>query len=202
MWLTRMLRQMGLKIGHEKVYEDGTVSWYFCTDSRWYPSHPWDPSGEKVHVGERRTDFLFDRVVHVVRHPLPCIASIMTHMQALDFEFLEDNDIIPVVDRPKLLRAMYMWLNVNKEIENLTNGATPHQVEPLFRRLRHSWHPFAEDCGCISSELVDRLPVVKPANRGTGYREPRPLSWTDLREVDPTTTDVIRNMAHRYGYKR
>ena len=64
-----LLQHVELDVRHEQVGKDGTVSWMLAVDA---PTYPYG------HVNERRSDYDFAQVVHLVRHPLDAIASITT----------------------------------------------------------------------------------------------------------------------------
>ena len=68
-WYTRVLRQQGIEVGHEKVGPDGSVSGFFFGAHDWYPyKHEYN--------GERRQDYLFEEVKLLVRNPLNTIPSL------------------------------------------------------------------------------------------------------------------------------
>src|SRR5210317_297718 len=79
-WLSQTLQAAGFDVKHECVGDHGTVSLFFQVDADWYPFVPWvaKEPGRVAHVGERRSDFVFDHVVHLVRHPLEVAASMQS----------------------------------------------------------------------------------------------------------------------------
>jgi hypothetical protein len=62
----RYFQAQGLDVGHERMGVDGASSYYWFRDN---------PVPQAAHAG-RRSDYVFERVIHLVRDPLATIASL------------------------------------------------------------------------------------------------------------------------------
>ena len=99
------LQKLGMDVQDERMGAAGTAGLFFCVpDSAWYPFSPWD--GTRVYPGVRRSDFIFETVLHVVRHPALVIPAMGAVFPALIYEWLEENDVLPIFNpkRPQLWR--------------------------------------------------------------------------------------------------
>lgn len=65
-YMAKLLQAHGLGVGHERMGRNGIASWMFAAVTTSVP-HSFD--------GSARALFEFHYVLHVVRHPLPVIAS-------------------------------------------------------------------------------------------------------------------------------
>jgi len=110
-YAAKTMQAVGLDIPHEKVGAHGTSSLFFLVDSDWYPMLPWYPG--RNHVGERRSDFEFEYVVQIVRHPLKTIPSIGKIFNGLNYELFEEQGVIPKGIKNKMLRCAYMYYELN-----------------------------------------------------------------------------------------
>ncbi len=186
--LSRMFQAVGLDVRHEKVGEFGTVSLFFNVDSEWYPMNPWSKSS--VHVGERRSDFRFKHVWHVVRDPYKVIPSMTGIFPALNYEFFVDNGIIKPGIKPALLKCAHVYYELNKLAEK--QASFRFKVEDMSEAL---WHKMLRKLG----QKRCHMPVVS-RGQATGFRKRDPITWKDLDALDPELTSNILDMAVRYGY--
>lgn len=189
----RILNDYGLDVGHEHMRTDGTVSCMFFIDSDWYPDHPWAaPKGLIAHQKERKSQFRFDVTLHQVRHPLKVISSVAAGYDRQHQDWLVYNGVIPEGVRPKLKRAMYIWLEVNKRCEKISKFR--YKVEDIT--TPKVWK--------VISSMLDidaRPPKETIMNKGHGYTKGRVLRWEDIEEVDYDLSKKIRERANSYGYK-
>lgn len=202
-WLSRVLTKCGLDMPHEYTGADGCVSHSFAADSDWYPYFPWDKKHRKIHVGERKSDFKFDIELLLVRHPLPTIASLSAVFLGIEYEWLEDNDIIPKGITDKTLRSMYVWHNVNAMLFN--GGLGFFRMEDLIRTDqlgRQTWEDFRT---MVQEETSLKLPEQRPeiprVNKGSGFRKPKPVTWKDLERRSAVLTRDIRVLTAAMGYR-
>lgn len=189
MHTSRVLTKAGLDIRHEHVGKDGTASLFFNVDSDWHPMQPWTPG--KVHVGERRSDFNFRHILHVVRHPRKVIPSMGAIFPALNYEFFEDNNIIPLGKEPQLLRCAHAYYGLNKLAEE--QAEFRFQLEDFER----SWPRIRKLLG------LDGVPFpnIPHANKASGFRKRQPMVWSELHDMDPLLCRNIIKMAKKYGYE-
>lgn len=198
MSVSKLFIKAGIDVGHDKVGEIGVSSSWFMTDSDWYPVIVYTP-GEKVHIGERKSDYKFGSTVHIVREPLSCIASITEIFTRENFDFLLFNNIIPggynpFEKRGKYWKGMLFYLFANRYIDLM--GATRIRIEDIEKE----WKPLLEMMGLSTST---EMPIVKPQNRGEGikpyYKRMLP-SWSELFSVDERIAQEIVELAEGYGY--
>lgn len=98
-YMTGILRQMGLRIGHEYVEKDGAVSWFHI-----------------LHKEERK----FQHIFHQVRHPLDCISSSMELGDDF-FDYIGKFTFVPEREEaPKLVRCAYSWLGWNQILSGMS----------------------------------------------------------------------------------
>lgn len=80
------LRSQGLDIGHETMGKDGIASWYLTHNPGWQEYEDATGIEVKVHWVER----VCTKVIHLVRNPAHCIASIAYTMHRTSLEWLRD----------------------------------------------------------------------------------------------------------------
>ena len=106
-FVSRLLcTKYGLDMPHEKMGEHGTVSYAFAVDAEEYL---W------CHEGERRRDFDFDLIFHLVRDPLACIGSltVMMHMLSPFFEA----HLGELRGASEIQQCADVWIRWNKLVE-------------------------------------------------------------------------------------
>lgn len=187
MFMSKALKKCSLDVEHEKTGMHGTASHTFWVDHHWYPMYPWE-SG-KMHVGERRSDYVYDYVIHMVREPRICISSISKIFPALEYEFLEDHGYD--ISGSRLRRAMVWYYAVNTEIETQTK----HRFR--IEDIQQTWKdlPFHK-----KFMLPDIPPIIKKVNHRGGYRASEVIPWEVLTQTDEPLAIAIKKMARRYGY--
>jgi hypothetical protein len=105
---------MGLDVGHERPGKDGISSFQYAVKTDRVPFHSID--GNKG-----RNWYKFDRIIHVVRHPLHVIAS--TAFTDMNGAIEWQAQFVPVT-APKtheVRRAVQTWLGWNELIEQQTD---------------------------------------------------------------------------------
>lgn len=188
-YAAKTLQAVGLDVPHEKVGAHGTSSLFFLVDSDWYPMLPWYPG--RNHVGERRSDFTFEYVVQIVRHPLKTIPSIGKIFNGLNYELFEEQGIIPKGIKNKMLRCAHMYYGLNMLAEKQAD------LRIQLERYETSWPALMRLIGYKADFPAD----VKPANKGHGYCASVPLTWAELDALDATLSHNIKLMTRRYGYE-
>lgn len=186
---SKMLRVVGVDAKHEKMGGDGTVSCFWLgNDVKVYPSLPTKVPHE---YDEPQSSYTFKHRAHLVRHPLRCIASNISIMDTAHQKFLESLGIIPSMElRPKLLRMMYMWYNINLRLEKRRGWCLIHiENNKEVKNFIHA----------VSGQ---KSPGIVHTYKSSGNRKARPLEWSDLKNVDSELYERIRNMSERLGYKR
>lgn len=196
MFSTKALQVAGLPVLHEKVGPGGTVSHYFLVDSDWYPMAPWQEKQGKKHVGERRSDFVFDTVLHIVRDPRKAIPSMTKIFGSVTWKFYEENGVLPLDEdgksiRDPLLRAMWYWYNYNLMAE--PQASLTFQLE----RYQEAWPSIMAEIG-IDAPYPAHL---RPMNKTGGFKKYEPITFGDMIRKHETLGRNIRSLALSYGYK-
>lgn len=175
---SRRLHKSGVRADHERVGRGGSVSSYFAVDDYWYQG----PHGQ-----DRRRNYTFTHVWHLVRDPLKTINSLAAGMPVAWWHWQEKHSGVSA-DEPRLRGAMRFWLRWNQICEPQTD------FRVRFEESDSRW-----------GELCERLgvaPVTLPEIHAHQRAVPlAPLSWDALKSEDAPLTDAIREMAVRYGYK-
>lgn len=176
-YVRQLLARAGLDIGHERVKVNGAVCSFLAVDD--------DDYGPNVMLrleGQRRRDFDFDHVWHVVRHPLRVIESLETAMRREWWTWQSKHTgILP--DTPYM--GARFWLVWNERIEADPEVGMRFRVEDV---------PWAEMCRRLGIEA--EMPDVSPgASSLRGVKRLR-RSWADLGPYE----EPIRKKAAEYGY--
>lgn len=161
-YVSRLLQSAGLDVGHEKLGEDGIAAW------RWAMPHV-------------RKSHAFFRLVHVVREPLACIASLQTIQGGSWRWIIKHSPVQPSMSGTK--RAMWHWWHWNLLCQAQASATVRLEDLPLL----------AEDVFGVS--------VAADTPTNINARRHGPVTWDDLRRESATLTDAIRALARQYGYE-
>ena len=175
-YITRVLQNCGLDVGHHKMGKDGTVCGYYCFDAKGYPvkSHP----VPRPH---------FETILHQVRDPLKSIASIQTGRSwKWTCQFLPVSE-----DAPILTRACYNWLIFNEEAER--QALWTYKIE----KLEKVWLDLQRVLIFDTSYEV----ATKYIPRNTNTRKHKKIKWQDVKDAAPEIYADIKAAAIRYGYR-
>jgi len=223
LFLSRALRELGLRVGHEYVDDDGTVSHFFASGAIRYPVlKSQAPVGRLIHQNERPEHFAFERTVHLVRHPVKVCDSLQWTGVASDALRAAG---VPVPKREeRLRRAVLYWYGWNRLVEQL-NPERRVTIEAIdndpriicelagvpepyagwapkaptdthhARRWLNPWQMFAR-----SDESRELVPVGS-ADRKRIVEKARALTWDDVVRADNMYGPKVRELAERYGYQ-
>jgi hypothetical protein len=201
-YATEVWRCLGLDIRHERpvpphgsMGKDGMASWFMTVDD---PNPPFGPSA----VG-----YEFDFVLHLVRHPLKVIASaaqLLMGKGSLASSYIEQNvpeahlnsEECSLGPREQLIllsaRYWYHWNLLARE-----KASETIQVEQLIPELPRL-------CELLEVEYKPRLADKIPQNINARWQyvreEPWVVEWTDIKTLDSSLLEKIRNLAALYGY--
>lgn len=198
-FISRLFQNNGYDIPHERVGKDGTSSHWFITDAEWYPVLNFT-DGMKAHIGQRKSDFIFKKTIHLLRHPLPTIKSITNIFRSTDYEFLVENNIIPggieLKGKKRFLRGMVIYFYVNQFITEHFPNARRVQIENIQSEL-------AELCSFLEIPILKIL-SDKPTNTSKnilGWRISREeVTFTTLKATDFELASKIFFQAKSLGY--
>lgn len=188
--MANILKDAGIRVEHERMGTDGTVSCFFYDKSRnvlpFPKTYPRDP-----HEGESAPHYYkFRRKIHLVREPLACISSNVSVMNRAHQEWLVARGIITSMEvKPKLLRMMQMWHGINNFLDLMKYELVKIEDDRAIKSL------IASLGGDVKSFTHRRM------NKASGYNKPKELEWSDLEKVDQDLTKRIRKLAKAYGYR-
>jgi len=192
-FMAKNIRAAGYDFYHERTGKDGTSSHWFVVDSDWYPMMPFTASGV-AHVGERKSDYIFDKIVHLVRHPVSCVNSMLSVFMRIDYEFVEDT-LIPksyeAWNKSRFERAMLLWLYVNEAAERL---------DPVLRVRIDAVNYWYTDVMNLAFNRKSYLSINRPTNK-RGTRRKILYEFKDFIKVNKEIAERIESTASRYGYK-
>jgi hypothetical protein len=215
LYINQVLQAAGMKVGHEYTAPDGTVSCYYGT-SKQLPlkiDKTKEPKGLCPHVGERRSSYQFEVVLHQVRDPLKVIHSNCYVAPAVNH--IKVGCGVDTKGMSRARRALIYWVLWNKEIEKLKPThryrvedmdkewptickllGLPEQPLPHFASNTHTelrwtgmYNVKVAQGGWIPEKEKKRLVETAP-----------PLTWADMDLIDPKYAVEARALAVKYGY--
>jgi hypothetical protein len=199
-FVSMLLRNSGVKVGHEGFKRDGTVGMFFAVEDVWYPGKHWTTDDEhpvEDQSRQRRSDFEFEQVWHCTRDPRKVIPALASR-QFTDaiWCWQERHTGISCGIYPKKLRAMKFWLAWNELIEK------NEQID-FFFRVEDIDAQWGRICTRLDIPLDTVIPAGLPRDYGTAETGPnrhQPMNWDEMKALDADLADKIRAMAVRYGY--
>jgi len=174
---TKMLFTLaGLKVGHEKDAENGTVDWHKTCEK--------DPA--------------YGVTLHQVRDPLKVISSCHTIM-GRSWDFICKNEPKIIRGEPLLLRCMKYWFYWNQRAQ--VNARWSYRVESLpkvFPKILKEMG--AKVPGKKAAQKISSLPKTVHSRSKSDVYGPV-LTYNGLIEAHPVMGGVIKELALAYGYK-
>lgn len=194
-YFSDLLTLLGLDVGHQRNGKDGCSGAEFSVDHYWYPWFPVYGGGDCANVGERRSDYDYAHVLHIVRHPLWCIPSLMRNYPAINPEFWADNGTMDpkAMDASSIYRNAAMYYGINEVIHESGQAEYVCQLE----KIHEHWDTLMD----ILDMHGTPDPVLPPTNKAVGWGQYEPLTWNELENsVGSVLANSIRAQAKRYGY--
>lgn len=178
-YISQLLTEAGLPIGHEKMKVFGISDWEMAVD---HDRAPWGPTAKK---------YCFKHIFHQVREPLACIQSIYSSELAPSWVFIQRHvpEINPY-DSLLVMSAKY-WYYWNLIAESRAEWT--YRLENIDQELPE----FSRRLGVpLDLSALDRIP------RDVNHRKyKRIITWHDLEmELPSDLLYNIRDLSHRYGY--
>ena len=194
-------RAVGLDVRHEMpvpphgtMGKDGIASWYMAVDD---PHPPYGPSAR---------GYVFDVVIHQVRHPLLVIPSVAQFIlnNPESRTYIERNapatrlgfrDVFRRRRDRLLLQAMRYWFHWN------SLAAAKAQETVQVERLIPSLPRLCERLGVpLPSESI--AGIATDINARSNYVDEAPWSvdWSDLERLDDRLSRDVAALATSYGY--
>lgn len=158
-FFAKMLQNFGMRVNHERMGEDGIVN------SAWLI--PEDPSFSDP----GRVNYSFDKIIHLVRHPLQVIDSISREGESFGpfWEIQERHTGLKILDFTDMEAIAEFWLH-------WTRGC--HQMADMYIRLEDVQH------------LGDKV------HEGPNADKRMKLEWSDVGEAEK----ALRKQAARFKY--
>lgn len=177
-YISNILQQCGLRIGHEKTQKDGVSSWIMCVNTKHVP---W--------AVDSRRRLQFTHIFHQVRHPLKVISSVQTEGRPSWKYIIKHVPEIKWEDSPLVKGAKY-WYYWNLKAE--TQAEWTYRVE----QLDEVWDEFCSRLG----KKLDRS-QLEQVPHNVNARSHQEVTWEDLQQqLDPDLYQKIRELAQKYGY--
>jgi hypothetical protein len=163
----------GWEVGHERVGRDGIASWM------------WAVEGVPVPWGDPRAGGLrFDNVLHILREPAACVASIAFAERGSEAWRAQHIDIPP--DAAKIERAVWSLNGWNRLISQLTPPTHTAQTEQIEQAV----------------EAITGAPPWEPSDRARNARAHRRVSADEIKAtpwVYPETALLWDNITAQYA---
>jgi len=196
-WLAKTFEKADIDCPHEHCGQHGTVSWYFFADSNWHPYHvSHRPVGRVIHVGERRSDFRFDYVVHLIRDPLKVIGSMSRVMSMTDHWYAVDNraymkEIYTDTTVSRLCKTMHMAYGIWSRV--LGNCDMTIRLEDVPKK----WPTLMSMLG---QDRKLPMPELPPTNKSSGIYKANVITYAMMEKEDRPLAKHIARIANRFDY--
>lgn len=179
-YISKVLSNSGLEIGHERLLKDGCASWPMAVDS---DVSPYGPPSKGIH---------FEHIFHQVRDPLQTISSVFTTEGPTSWQFI--CSMIPNIypTDTKLTRAAKYWYYWN-----------------LAAEKKSEWTYKVEEIEFVWDEMCQRLDIslsrdaLATVSKTINQRGPHRINctWQMLKNELPLELYLnIQLLAHKYGY--
>ena len=141
----------------------------------------------------------FRYVLHQVRQPLQCIASLQTfawHIHHRKGRFATIPDIHP--RKTPIHNSIVYWYHWNQLCESMS--VYRYQIEALDAGDRPTIERFCDYLGCSDQQQYDAITSYCRQNHKINSRTHSDITWETIREIAPQYYEPILEMAARYGY--
>jgi len=141
----------------------------------------------------------FHHILHQVREPLACIASLQTfawHIHYRKRRFASIRDIHP--DNPPLFNSISYWYHWNTLCESISTFR--YQIEAIDAGERATIGQLCWYLGVSPDEHYSAIVAYCEKNRRINSRRHSNISWDTIQAVAPHYYGPIVEMAERYGY--
>jgi hypothetical protein len=209
-YITVLLKQLGMDIGHECMGKDGIASWCMTINSEIVP---WGPSAK---------DYNFEHVFHQVRHPLLVFSSLQSFTDQ-SWQYIYNN--IPYINTndPDIIKYAKYWYFWNIETEK--KATWRYQIEIIneiseqfcqYLDIKHNLQKFELLDKNINTRyysnifkflkfLYDKLNIEPPSLIRSHARKNystkiKVYKWEDLGNVDKELAQKVQSKAIEYGY--
>lgn len=177
-YTAKVLNELGLQIGHEKMGRDGIIFWHLT---------PKIARSEKYSKHNQ-----FEHIFHQVRDPLKVISSVYVTEDRNSWSFITKYLPQIKVQDSHLVKCAKYWYYWNLEAEKIAEWT--YRLE----EIDDHWEEFEKHIGKKLKRA--NVKVRKDTNTWqTGNY--RTFTWQDLKtELDPELFENIQKLALKYGY--
>jgi hypothetical protein len=159
-YFANMLKGFGMRVNHERMGEDGIVH------AGWLP-----PGGNTRFKGYTREKFSFDRIIHLVRHPLLVIDSLSREGPGFPnfWEMQEEHTTLKIDNHTDLETLARFWVEWT------------------------AWSARQSDY-CVRLEDIQHL--GEPDNVGRNADKSIKLAWSDVGDSE----EMLKKFSERFHY--
>jgi hypothetical protein len=186
-YMNALIQAVGVKTKHEAMGKDGSVTSFFAMDL---------PKYKNSYDGHVRSDYEFEHIWQLIRHPLSWVRSAHVH---LAYGYWKDKAVVigepfPHDSKRRKLSNAHpqvarFWVRWNELMEQ--------QRPDLVIRLEECASFWPQMMGLLGKR--DPFPKhVEPIGHNSNVLDPTPeVTWEMLGEAE----QEVRGMAARYGYE-
>lgn len=181
-YMTEFLQKSGLRVFHERMGEDGCVSWMTGADADWAP------------VGPLAKNFEFKHIFHQVRHPLKVIQSYYNSKPGVTWEWI--CSVIPEItmEDSVITRCAKYWYYWNLMVEEKAEWT--YCIENFDKQYQEMGERLGLE---FDEEILKSIPTTVNTRQQEDHVQ---ITWKFLKEnIDRKLYNKIRRLATRYGYK-
>lgn len=181
-YMALLLQAFGLDVRHECMGADGISSWMFAANTDLVPF-------STDNTARQPYNFLY--TIHVVRHPIKTIASVVFTETASTSSLYRNKFITIQPDLPTPAQALQSYLGWNK----LIKAQAPDFVVQVEQAAEAIPEFIKKTCG-VSGKQVGPLPSID-----TNARPHLDLEWADMQEAIPEWLKFeLCAFCKEYGY--
>jgi len=186
-YIAQVLNNNGLHVTHDNLLgADGIVTNAVVHDEVWVYSHGFE--GIKEYVQEKIPITEFNKIIHITRHPLDVISSVLQKWTTWGKVWLHiEEGLLGNSSTPSLYNAMKYWLMWNHMLEMYTT--TRIKAEDIFQDNTTILNQF--DLKLVEPQLDEKI-----ASSNTEVK----FTWEDLEKHNKILTNQIKQLAIKYGY--
>ncbi len=133
----------------------------------------------------------YQRVVHLLQHPLPAISAIIQSYGGPEWDFVARHTPQVRLSDPVTQRALHHWVTWNQRAERAADAWLFYENATLEVLCQHV-HDASPGCSGGPRARAQRLADAES--------DPPAVSWQDLHRADSFMASEARHMAQRYGY--
>jgi hypothetical protein len=176
---SKILKDLGIIIGHERLLKNGISSWYLISDQKDVPLGP----------TFRQINNLHPIYIHQVREPLAAISSVLS-LGNPSWKFLAKEIPLDIINDSPALKAMKYYYYWNIKAEKFTSYRVRSEfflkdIMPILQAHKIET--------CSQNTIISK-------NDKINTRQHSQLTWDDLRNEDVNLYESIRMLGKKYGY--